>query len=364
MHNPGPLPRTPADVGSLLLPACAIPRPGDMVVWYQGGMKMEGSLLGHRWDGSPIIKSRFGQISVPPAYDWIRRRNLKEAVGPAWTELPAEAVVVSPRETERSEYDRLLHRSTPPGPRYMDLIEEIWTRGFEVFLVGGTVRDVLAGQSPKDVDLVTSMPLQLLRPLMESMYRDSELAPAAQRNGHVRLGGRMGTTDPFIDLCVFKLGAPGTKDATFGCNFSADIAHRDFACNSVYYDPKNAVLIDPSGRGILDAESNMLHVVADEACRSPFHIGQLVVRFFKFRCRGFRATVECEGFVQERAPTALASMTAEQLQRYTASQLVAKCEKTDRRRTVEAFQAAIVAAGLKDLWEHYFAPIAEEICDA
>ena len=74
----------------------------------------------------------------------------------------------------------------PPGPIYLELIEEVWNRGHEIFLVGGTVRDVVAGLRSQDVDLVTSLPLDRAEPLLASMYRHE---PSINRErGLVRIG--------------------------------------------------------------------------------------------------------------------------------------------------------------------------------
>jgi tRNA nucleotidyltransferase/poly(A) polymerase len=87
------------------------------------------------------------------------------------------------------------------------------------------------------------------------MYR---IAPKADeralRNGHLRLGGRPGSREPFADLSAFKFTHPGEQNAIFSADVARDLGFRDFACNAVYYDPINHVYIDPSGVGITDAE--------------------------------------------------------------------------------------------------------------
>jgi tRNA nucleotidyltransferase/poly(A) polymerase len=79
--------------------------------------------------------------------------------------------VIRPLQQERDALLGLLNRHIPPGPTYLELIEEVWNRGYEIFLVGGTVRDVMAGLKSQDVDMVTSIPLDRAIPLLASMYR-------------------------------------------------------------------------------------------------------------------------------------------------------------------------------------------------
>lgn len=240
---------------TLRLPRCPIPRPDDSVSWFNSGTRIHGTLIGHAPMGEPIVLNEFGGSSVLTSFEPLRLAKPFEGIGPSWSRLPRSALIVRPHSREQRAFQEILSQRTPPGPQYSDLIYEIWARGFEIFLVGGTVRDVLANHPTKDVDLVTTLPLAHALPLITSMYRyPDRLDGTAARFGHVRVGGRPKTADPFIDLCVFKHSQIGTDHAILGATFDRDVGYRDFACNSVYYDPINDVLIDPTGRGISDAE--------------------------------------------------------------------------------------------------------------
>ena len=174
----------------LRLPYCETPRPGDRVVWYQDALRLHGTLLGHKSDGRPYIFNDFGGVSELPSFDYLRLEQIDKRLGPIWDRLPSGAQIVSPLAAESQELKALLDQTTPPGPRYIDLVTEIWSRGYEVFVVGGTVRDVISRTPTKDVDLVTTMPLTKARPLVKSMYRQYGTLPkAALQNGHLRLGG-------------------------------------------------------------------------------------------------------------------------------------------------------------------------------
>ena len=85
-------------------------------------------------------------------------------------------------------------------------------------------------------------------------------------------------------------GAPSTT-ACESNNLAQDLASRDFACNSCYYDHANDVLIDGSGRGIADAKANILHPASDDhaawlAANGPRNFA----RAFKFIGRGYAAS--------------------------------------------------------------------------
>jgi hypothetical protein len=129
----------------------------------------------------------------------------------------------------------------------------------------------------------------------------------------------------------------------------------------VYFDPISGVLIDPSGHGIGDSESHGLRIVCDYSLRSQFHKGQLVIRFFKFRCRGFQPAEGCAQEIAALIEPSLQSMTNEQRIGYTRSQLLSKCGKDEHAVRVQEFREILVAFGAEDAWKRYFEPYMKEL---
>jgi tRNA nucleotidyltransferase/poly(A) polymerase len=257
----------------------------------------------------------------------------------------------------------LLLQTTPPGPRYIELVREIWGRGFEVFVVGGTVRDVLAGIASNDVDLVTTMPTPRVFHLAKAMYgRPTKLEFGALRNGHLHLGGALGTADPFIDLSTFKHYLIGTPDAVFSDDFTFDLGNRDFACNSVYYDPINRILIDPCGRGIGDCQSKTLSVVASDDLRTREQLGKVVVRMFKFMIRGFTPTDEAAEYVHREGHALLSAMESRGRANYIRKQLLSKTGPEDSREDiVSKFRDSVQQTCSSHVCESLIDPIMELI---
>ena len=354
--------RALVDASDLFFPPTPIPRPGDRVVWYQESLRIGGVLVGHSPWAKPIVRDDFDGFAVVDSYDKLRRENPRVEGGPNWNRMPPSAAILRPTEEELRALQVLLDQRTPPGPKYLELVTEIWARGHEIYVVGGTVRDVIARKETKDVDLATTMPLDHLFPLVQSMYRrPKKLEWEARVNGHLRLGGALGTDDPFIDLCVFKHSKPGTDQAVFADDFARDMAHRDFACNSIYFDPITSVLIDPSGYGVVDAESCRLRMVCNHSMRSPFHLGQIIIRFFKFRCRGFSPISECTEKVSTCIESSLQAMSIVQRISYTRTQILSKYAKEEHTGRLDQFREEIISFGAEQIWDRYFAPHREEI---
>jgi hypothetical protein len=324
-------------------------------------MKLTGTLVGHGADGKPIIDGSDGPGERAGSFDCIRLENTNSTVEPNWSELPAAGLIVRALPAEVEAFKSLLNQHTPPGPKYFELVTEMWARGFETFVVGGTVRDVIAGQDSKDVDLITTMPLSKLIHLVQGMYGwPRKIDEPAANNGHLRLGGRRGTSDPFIDLSVFKYYQVGSPNAVFGSSFERDLGHRDFACNSIYYDPMNEVLIDPSGYGISDAEDWLLRVVTNASLRRAKQLAQVVVRYFKFKCRGYAPGPECLEKIHEMAPT-LGSMEDLQRAGYIRSQVMSRIAAGAYEEQFQLLAGAFEDADLKAEFDRWVDPLRTRI---
>jgi poly(A) polymerase-like protein len=346
---------------TLKLPACALPRPGDLVLWHENSLPITGILIGHSSSFLPCIETPWNMTLYPPSFDAIRIYDRETAVGPNWLSLPNDALVVEPTPKEQAIFDDLLEQSIPKGSKHIDLLYEIWARGYEVFVIGGTVRDVVAGIQARDIDISTTMPLDKLACLVGGMYGATyEISDESCQQGELRLGGRPGSTDPFIDISVFKHLMPGTPNAIFGSSFLRDIAHRDFACNSVYYDPINRALIDPTGNGLVDAKSCQLRTVFDARLQNQYQVAQIAIRMIKFRVRGFGAARGHEAELQQLIKQ-LQAMGSIDLVAYVKSQVFGSLtSSSDRAATFDLMREVFMSLGEKETWEVRFNAFREE----
>jgi hypothetical protein len=262
--------RAKVSVDDLIEPDCPIARPGDTVVWYRESVRRRGTLLGSTWDGKPFIRPEFGVTDRLPSFEVIRVEDPARAVGPIWRFLPHSGLLVHPTDAERKILEELGRRVVPPGFRHYDLMTEIWDRGFEVFLAGGSVRDVLAGVPGRDADVVTTMPVSRLRQTIVDMYGASRIreGDSVQQAGCFRVGDLGSIAETHLEVRAFRYASPGSVDAVYGASFDRDMALGDFSCNAVYYDPINDVFIDPSGFGLDDAAACRLRPVMDFKQRS------------------------------------------------------------------------------------------------
>ncbi len=136
--------------------------------------------------------------------------------------------------------------------------------GFEAYLVGGGVRDLLLGREPKDFDIATDAHPEEVA----SLFRNSRLIGRRFKLVHVRFGREI------IEVATFRSGheAEGTgethaedgmilRDNVYG-NLEDDAWRRDFTINSLYYSVKGFSVVDYTS-GMEDLEAGMLRVIGD-----------------------------------------------------------------------------------------------------
>ena len=143
--------------------------------------------------------------------------------------------------------------------------------GYEAYLVGGGVRDLLLGREPKDFDVATSA-----RPEeVEALFRNCRLIGRRFRLAHVRFGdeiievatfrssGAADTVEPDEDADRSHDGGTGRilRDNIYG-TVEEDAERRDFSVNALYYDVRDFSVRDFVG-GLPDLRSGTLRLIGD-----------------------------------------------------------------------------------------------------
>lgn len=115
------------------------------------------------------------------------------------------------------------------------VIERLEERGYESYLVGGAVRDLLLGRRPKDFDVVTAASPRAVH----RIFRNSMIVGRRFKIVHVIFGKKIIEVSTFRSLDEHE----ANNDNTFG-TIEEDCQRRDFSINSLYYDPINETIID------------------------------------------------------------------------------------------------------------------------
>ena len=142
--------------------------------------------------------------------------------------------------------------------------------GFEAFIVGGAVRDLVLGIGPKDFDVATNAtPDQVQR-----LFRKARLIGRRFQIVHVTFFGKghpeiieVSTFRALLDNAGDHVAESGRilRDNVWGSQ-GEDAARRDFTINAMYYDPSSETVLDYHG-GMVDMEKKTLRMIGDPAKR-------------------------------------------------------------------------------------------------
>ena len=147
------------------------------------------------------------------------------------------------------------------------VISRLQGHGFQAYLVGGCIRDLLLRKTPKDFDIATDAHPEEVREL----FRNSRIIGKRFRIVHVRFGREIieVTTfrGPHADEYDENHSDSGMtlNDNIYG-TFEEDVFRRDFTMNAIYYEPQGKEIIDLAN-GTADIESQIIRTIGDPTGR-------------------------------------------------------------------------------------------------
>lgn len=144
----------------------------------------------------------------------------------------------------------------------LKIVRNLQDSGFETYLVGGCVRDLLVGIHPKDFDIATSAHPNQVRKKVPNAYVIGRRFKLVL----VKRGDQQFEVATFRRNVTAEELAEQGDDSIEGDNYfgtsKEDAVRRDFTCNAVFYDPSQHKLIDHCG-GIQDIENRVLRMIGD-----------------------------------------------------------------------------------------------------
>lgn len=142
--------------------------------------------------------------------------------------------------------------------------------GYEAYLVGGGVRDLLLNKKPKDFDITTSATPEQVRKL----FRNCRLIGRRFRLAHIMFGPEIievatfrGTHDDSDDKNASQQANSGMllRDNVYG-SITEDAYRRDFTINSLYYSASDFTLRDFTG-GLSDLQQGIIRLIGEPEVR-------------------------------------------------------------------------------------------------
>ncbi len=173
--------------------------------------------------------------------------------------------------------------------RALSVVRALKQGGFEAYIVGGAVRDLLVGLRPKDFDVATNATPEQVK----NLFRRAFIIGRRFRIVHVVFGrGRehevieVSTFRAYLDNAAAEQVAGNEKtsraelsgmkhavdstgrvlrDNVWGPQ-EEDAARRDFTINAMYYDPETQIVVDYH-KGLQDTRNRTLRMIGDAAAR-------------------------------------------------------------------------------------------------
>ena len=195
---------------------------------------------------------------------------------------PAKNVVRgnSPAIISASEHNISLEKISPHA---VQVLEKLNKAGYGAYLVGGAVRDLMLGKSPKDFDVATDATPEQVK----AVFRNCRLIGRRFRLAHVYFG-----RDEIIEVATFRASSPDQqpqhigkrgrriaegiksaqsesgmilRDNIYG-TLEEDAWRRDFTINALYFNIADHSVVDYTG-GASDLQATTMRLIGDSELR-------------------------------------------------------------------------------------------------
>ncbi len=152
----------------------------------------------------------------------------------------------------------------------VNVVQRLQQAGYEAYVVGGCVRDLLLDLDPKDYDVATSATPEQVR----AEFRNARVIGRRFKLVHVHFGREI------IEVATFRANHPEEDDDEDASHLAArnesgrilrdnvygtlddDAQRRDFTINALYYDPTSERILDHT-HGVHDIRNRLIRLIGD-----------------------------------------------------------------------------------------------------
>lgn len=178
----------------------------------------------------------------------------------------------------RATPEVLSHRQHPVQRNHISrnaihVVERLQQAGYQAYLVGGCVRDLLLGATPKDFDVATNATPEQVR----GEFRMARIIGRRFRLVHVRFGREIievatfranhlqGEDDEHSLQTIQHESGRILRDNVYG-TLEDDAQRRDFTINALYYDPRQEHILDYAS-GVRDINDRLIRLIGNPSQR-------------------------------------------------------------------------------------------------
>ncbi|MAY03664.1 MAG: poly(A) polymerase [Gammaproteobacteria bacterium] len=195
---------------------------------------------------------------------------------------------ITPTQDSSSNFRQKIYRREEHGisrknisQNALNVLYDLNAAGYQAYLVGGGVRDLLLGLKPKDFDVATDASPEQVR----QVFRNSRIIGRRFQIVHVHYGREIIEVSTFRAPSEQSTEIPGSslsrrvkhldsahsqdgmilRDNVFG-SIEEDAIRRDFTVNALYYTVRNFEVLDFTG-GMQDLQQGTMRIIGDPELR-------------------------------------------------------------------------------------------------
>lgn len=189
-----------------------------------------------------------------------------------------------------NEAQSTMKLSVPKDVREMNRLFK--KAGYQLYIVGGAVRDALLGKIPKDYDLATDAKPEQVKSILSGTYKFIEIGEAFNIVMAIAPDGEE------YEIATFRedIGKGRRPDAVKFSTIDKDVLRRDLTINALFYDIDRDEIVDLVG-GIKDIENKNIRTVGDPLER----FGEDALR----KLRAIRFAARINGRIDKEVDSAL-----------------------------------------------------------
>jgi tRNA nucleotidyltransferase (CCA-adding enzyme) len=155
----------------------------------------------------------------------------------------------------------LITKENIPSP-ILEAVTVLEKAGYEAYLVGGCVRDLILGRKPKDWDITTNAtPEQIQALYPKTVYENTFGTVAIVNEGETEESLKV------VEITPYRIEAEYTdnrhpEEVKFSLDLQDDLKRRDFTVNALAYSPSKGQLVDEFG-GLKDIKDKIIRTVGN-----------------------------------------------------------------------------------------------------